>query len=146
MRYILKLSEIQELWSVDSKINPNDVGNESLNIPLLHSKYLNIMSKERLIYKALLEKKKQISSTLEDYYDGKIDGRDIGREPCQIKYSTKSQLEKAVESDKEIIQINLKIAASEEIVLFCKEVIHSINQRNFIIKNYIDFKKFTEGF
>jgi hypothetical protein len=50
-----------------------------------------------------------------------------------------------LESDKDIIQSSVKIVNQKEKLAFLEEVIKNINQRNFQIKNAIDWKKFTNG-
>ena len=40
----MKLEEIQESWSSDSKIDDTELDNESLKIPELHHKYFRIFS------------------------------------------------------------------------------------------------------
>jgi len=44
----MKLSEIQQDWSVDSKINEFELGREAIKVPMLHSKYLTILSNTKL--------------------------------------------------------------------------------------------------
>ena len=35
----IDLDKIQEMWEKDSKIDPDNLHTESLNIPILHAKY-----------------------------------------------------------------------------------------------------------
>lgn len=140
----MKLEEIQELWASDCQIAKEKLDAESLRIPLLHSKYLKLMSDERLRFKLLQDKRAELFQTLMDYFEGKIDGRDIGRSPWQLK-ETKAACEKRILADKEYIALNIKVYQSEEKVLTLKEIITSINQRNFIIKNAIDWFKWSQG-
>lgn len=139
------LEELYSSWSEDAKIDHSEAGMESLNIPMLHNKYLKLLSSERLTYFALNEKRKQLENTLEDYYSGRVDGRDIGRAPYQFIAGTRSKVEKIVATDDEMVKLNLQIALSEEKMLYLKEVVNSINQRNWNLKNYIEWQKFTQG-
>ena len=43
----MELDEIMRMWEEDSHIDDKDLDNESLNIPNVHQKYLNIYSKEK---------------------------------------------------------------------------------------------------
>lgn len=140
----MKLEEIQSLWGEDSNINRENLDQESTRIPKLHHKYITILSDERRAFKYLLDKRKQLEMTLQDYYTGKIDGRDIGREPWPVK-EIKEYVTKRVECDKEMVDMNLKLVTQEEKVLYLKEVILNINQRNYQIKNAIDWVKWTGG-
>lgn len=141
----MDIKEYREEWQKDSKIDNTKIDLESLKISELHSKYLNFLSAERLRYRKLLEEKAKLEQKLTDYYEGVIDGKDIGREPFQLKLTTNSQITKRVQADKEYIACNLKISLVEESTLFLKEVLGSINQRSFNIKNYIEWCKFMGG-
>lgn len=141
---IMKLNDIHKEWSVDSKIDKGYLDDEAIKIPLLHSKYLNILSETRLEFKKILEGKKKLESTLDDYFQGKIDGKVIGREPWQLE-ETKAAIEKRISSDKDIIRVNLQIAEIEEKVLVLKEIINNLNQRNFQLKVAMDFMKWSNG-
>jgi hypothetical protein len=141
----MNIKDYQTEWSKDCKIDYARVHEESLNISVLHSKYMNFLSSERLKYRSLTEKKKKLESKLHDYYEGIIDGKDIGREPFQIRLATKTQVDKRVDNDIETVKVNLEVAFAEENVLFLKEVINAINQRSFNIRNYIEYVKFSGG-
>ena len=67
----MKLEEILNLWQKDVEIDKSHLDVEILNIPKLHHKYLKILSQERLIYKELDRKKKDIIQSLWMYYSGK---------------------------------------------------------------------------
>ena len=140
----LKLSDIQTEWSKDSIIDKTELTDASLNVHKLHSKYMNILNGERMAYRTLLEEKKKLIQKLEDYYNGKIDGKDIGRDPWQLTES-RALVEKRIEMDKELIDFNLKTFNQEEKVLLLKEVISSINQMSFNIRNAIEMIKFNQG-
>ena len=43
----MELEDIMKMWEEDSHIDDKDLDNESLNIPNVHQKYLNIYSKEK---------------------------------------------------------------------------------------------------
>lgn len=138
------LQHYSKEWEVDSKIDLENLHLESMKIPVLHSKYINFIANERLIHKKLLRKRKSLFQTLTDYYSGKIDGKDIGRDPFPLS-ETKSGIEKRVESDPDLDKIDAAIELQEEKILFLKEVVSNINQRNFQLKLALDFQKFKNG-
>jgi len=141
----MKLSDLQTEWKADSKIEPMTIAESAIGVPNLHSKYLTFLSSERVRLRALVAERAILEKKLEDYFEGRIDGRDIGRGPFQHVVSTKSKLEKLINSDPEMMAVNLAMVESEEIVGFLKEVITSINGRNFTIKNYIDYQRWLNG-
>ncbi len=140
----MNLKKIFEEWKIDSVMDETAISQESLKIPQLHAKYLTMMSICRLEYKTLLDTKRSLEMTLEDYYEGRIDGKDIGRPPWQME-ETKSRMEKRILVDPDMVEMNLKIAREEEKVLVLKEIINNINQRNFQLKVSLDYLKWSNG-
>ena len=44
----MNINDIYELWEIDSHFERDELTEETLKIPKLHSKYLRILSEERL--------------------------------------------------------------------------------------------------
>ena len=56
----MKIDDIIDMWQSDVKIDETELSRESLNIPLLHGKYLKYFSQERLKLRAQKMKQKQL--------------------------------------------------------------------------------------
>ena len=144
----MKIDEIIDMWQHDVKIDETELSRESLNIPLLHGKYLKYFSQERLKLRAFKMKHKQLHQRLMDYYRGDLnnpeDLAELGREPYPYK-RLKQEVNYYVESDSEIVQLNTKIAYQQEMVDILEEIIKAINTRGYVIKNSLDFLRFTSG-
>lgn len=144
----MKIEDIISMWQEDVKIDETELSRESLNIPLLHGKYLKHFSDERLKLRALKMKHKQLSTRLADYYRGDLnnpeDLAELGREPYQFK-RLKQEVSHYVDSDSEMVQLNTKIAYQQELVDILEEIIKAINTRGYVIKNSLDFLRFTSG-
>ena len=144
----MKIENIIGMWQEDVKIDETELSRESLNIPLLHGKYLKHFSDERLKLRALKMKHKQLSTRLSDYYRGDLnnpeDLAELGREPYEFK-RLKQEVSHYVESDSEMVQLNTKIAYQQELVDILEEIIKAINTRGYVIKNSLDFLRFTSG-
>ena len=67
-----------------------------------------------------------------------------GWDPNPLKI-LKSDLSLYIDSDKDIINHNLKVAYQKEKIDFLESVIRTINNRGFQIKNAIDWEKFKVG-
>ena len=144
----MKIENIIGMWQEDVKIDETELSRESLNIPLLHGKYLKHFSDERLKLRALKMKHKQLSTRLTDYYRGDLnnpeDLAELGREPYEFK-RLKQEVSHYVDSDSEMVQLNTKIAYQQELVDILDEIIKAINTRGYVIKNSLDFLRFTSG-
>lgn len=144
----MKIEDVIEMWQVDCKIDETELSRESLNIPLLHGKYLKHYSQERLKLRSLKLKHKQLTQKLMDYYRGDLnnpeDLAEIGREPWPKKV-LKQDVSYYVEGDSEMVDLNIRIAYQTEIVEVLEEIIKNINSRGYVIKNSLDFLRFTSG-
>jgi hypothetical protein len=118
-----------------------------LKIPELHSKYLKIYFDERRKLKALEFQSKDLSLKKYEYYNGKLSQEELDElnwEPF-VKRLMKNEVDMYLDSDKDIIQNNVRIINQKEKLAFLEEVLKNVNQRNFQIKNAIEWKKFTQG-
>ena len=104
-----QLDDLLEMWRQDSDIDRTEPGKELINIPKLHSKYLNILSRHRLLSKDAEFKYNKMKRLKWEYYTGKLDEDQLkkyGWEP--FPYVLKSELTTYLESDDDI---NKHIAA-----------------------------------
>ena len=69
----MNLDEIQTLWEEDSKIDEDNLHQESTKIPALHAKYYKILNNILLLKKLEENKFKQLKKDKWQYYTGKSD-------------------------------------------------------------------------
>ena len=65
----MNIEDIMDLWSEDVKIDNIDLDTESLKIPNLHAKWLNILTKERQKLRSLTLKKQRLAKTLGEFFN-----------------------------------------------------------------------------
>jgi len=142
----MTLSEIQEQVRKDLKINDLELDIESLRIPSLHSKYLQLLTEHSLLLKktqgeyAILKRNKWI------YYTGKASEevyKEKGDFPLKLK--TKDDERTFIEADEEIRDLKGKVEYYETVVDYLQEIVKSISNRSFQIKNAIEWRKFEAG-
>ena len=68
-----KTDELLNMWAKDSVIDRTEPGKELINIPQLHSKYLNVLSRHRLLAKESEFKYNRMKKVKWEYYTGKLD-------------------------------------------------------------------------
>jgi hypothetical protein len=147
MILLMKLEEIQNEWENDSIIDRTELGEESIKIPRLHSKYYKWYSRERMHLVKLQEDLKILKKDKYDYYIGVLDQDDLvqrGWEPNQLRI-LKSDIPMHIDSDKDITVHNLKIAYNKEKVDFLEAIIKTLNIRSYQINNAIQWEKFKVG-
>ena len=136
-----------EIWSIDCKYDETELARESLNTPVLHNKYLKILIGERAVLFRLKSKVKQTKRMLMEYYSGDLNDpetlSDINRE-VWAKRVLKSDLDTYIDSDSEMIQELLKLALQEEKVDYLVSIIKRIENRNWEVRNAIEWNKFTQ--
>ena len=143
----MKLEDIQLLWDKDSKINPSDLAAESLRVPDLHNKYYKIYINERLMLSKWESELKKLYKEKYEYYMGIMDEGDLkanGWEPFALKV-LKADLPIYMEADVDLTNMTQRSSLQKEKVSFLEAVIKNLNNRGFLIKNAIDWNKFTNG-
>lgn len=143
----MKLDEIHDMWAGDCQVDRTELGEESLKLPKLHSKYLRLFTEERLTLRKLEEERKELVKLKYDYYRGLLPEEDLksnGWEPFQLNV-LKSDVPMHLDADQDVIKINLRIAMQQEKVDTLESIIKAINNRGYLIKNAIDYEKFKVG-
>ena len=134
------------MWKKDSVIDGDLYCEESTKIPQLHMKYMefhntfSLMKKEKELDMKRLIKEKWL------YYKGKEPSSVYKEMPFDFKLTTKEEINMFIESDDDIIKLQYRIDYIEQILLYLDSVLRMINNRNFQIKNAIDWEKFKNGF
>lgn len=139
-------SNLIKEWTDDSKIG-NDLEQESIRTSTLHAKWIKILAAESMKYHKLNLEHRKLKYDLKVHIDGP-------NKTSQQKYSDISDERKKLKKDFNFYQENYPALADSQFELdkqqsklrFIEEVIRSINQRTYNIKNIIEYKKFEAGF
>lgn len=143
----MKLESIFELWDVDSKINREDLSDESLRISTLHSKYHKIYTQERLTLRKYEHELKQLKLDKYEFYtQGPTkETMEKGWQLPPVGKVIRSDVDKYMDADKDIIELSLKVGVQHEKIELLESILKTIHNRGFQIKNAIDWIKFTSG-
>lgn len=139
------LDKIQEMWEGDSKIDVDNLHTESLNIPILHSKYYQIYNTILLLRKKSEQKRKNIRHERYEYFSGKADPDIYIENPFPKKIRDKDTMQKYLDSDEKLSSISLKIEYYDVMLNYLEEILKQLSGRTYQIKNAIDFMKFSSG-
>jgi hypothetical protein len=141
-----ELQKLLDMWTVDSNIDRTEPGKELINIPKLHSKYLNILSRHRMLSKQSEFKYNKIRRLKWEYYTGKLDNdqlKEYGWEP--FPYTLKSDITTYMESDDDINKHLVKKIMHDEIVELCQSILKELNSRTFQLRDFIAWERFIQG-
>ena len=143
----MTLEELNEMWSKDAKIDESVLGHEAIKIPQLHNKYYTLYSKEVLRFRKNKAELKELEHAKFEWYTGTMAEEDMksrGWRPNALKI-LRADVNKYIESDKDIINLSLKIDYQMQLANYLEDIIKQINNRNFMIRAAIDWAKFQSG-
>jgi hypothetical protein len=141
-----QLDDLLEMWRTDSIIDRTEPGKALINIPQLHSKYLNILSRHRLLSKESEFKYNKMKKLKWEYYTGKLDQDQLdkhGWEP--FPFVLKSELTTYLESDEDINKHIAQKVLHDEIVEVCSSILKELHSRTFQLKEFITWERFIQG-
>ena len=143
----MKFEEIQIAWTRDCEMDETELSQESIKIPQLHNKYLIFYSNEKLKYKEIKYLFAGLIKRKRDYYSGRMTAEELEMadwEPFQYKL-LKSDVQEYIDADDNVIESKKLLALQEEKVNYLESIVKSLTTRGYLIKNAIDWKRFTEG-
>tara|TARA_B100001093_G_C25924413_1_gene634094 strand:+ start:67 stop:495 length:429 start_codon:yes stop_codon:yes gene_type:complete len=140
----MTLEELQTQVNRDFKLDDTELDSESIKIPLLHNKYLQHLNKFSLLLKKAEYDHKLLVREKWEYYTGKADASVYQEKPFDLKV-LKADVHIYIDSDEELQKADQKVAYLNVVVKYLEQVLRSINNRTFLIKNAIEWKKFTSG-
>jgi len=142
---MIDLETLQSMWASDAKIDPDNLHTESLNIPVLHSKYYDIYNNLMLLRKKAEQQRKNIRHERYEYFSGKADPEVYIDDPFPKKIRDKETMQKYLDADTKLSGISLKIEYYDVMLRFIEEILKMVSQRTYHIKNSIEFMRFTSG-
>jgi len=142
---MISLDDIQNMWKEDSEINIDDLHNESLKVPILHSKYYEVYNNVTLLRKQALINYKTKKLERSNFYSGKADPDIYREEPFPYKIRDKESLNRYLDADEHLNKVLLKIDYYDTILKYLEEIIKMISNRTYQIKNSIEFLRFQAG-
>ena len=134
----MDFDKIIEEWKQDCPIDDTTLDKESVKIPTLHGKYLELPSREKIFLNYLEVEYKKLYREKWEYYSGKAE------KPFQLKL-LKTDLHIYLDSDDKLCELKEKIDTQKQKVSYVESVIKSLETRSFHITNAINWRKFTAG-
>tara|TARA_Y100000004_G_C8953306_1_gene429599 strand:- start:2642 stop:3076 length:435 start_codon:yes stop_codon:yes gene_type:complete len=142
---MIDLDSIQSMWQSDSKIDPDNLHTESLNIPVLHAKYYEMYNTVMLLRKKAEQQRKNIRHERYEYFAGKADPEVYIQNPFPKKIRDKDTMQKYLDADEKLSNCSLKIDYYDTMLNYLEEILKQVSNRTYQIKNSIDFMRFSSG-
>ncbi len=147
---MIDLKSIHEMWKEDCVINEMKLDESSRQTPILHAKYLELLSTVKLQLKRAEFSQKTLLKQKWLYYNGKMDQDEIAEmdwdpDPFNGLKILKGEMDYYYDSDPEIQKSEEKIQYYKTVIETLTEIISNITWRHQTIKNMIEWKKFSSG-
>ena len=148
-----KFETIKNEWAEDSHVefefkNKNysaDLGKISMEIPFQHNKYLNHYTDLSQIKTSLEFEVRKLVREKREYYSGEAEAKVYAEKPFGSSIKTADKMKVYLESDDDIINQEAKIKYIDQMLHFLDNVLRMISQRNYHVKNAIEWEKFING-
>tara|TARA_B100001750_G_scaffold20366_1_gene13819 strand:- start:1355 stop:1804 length:450 start_codon:yes stop_codon:yes gene_type:complete len=145
-----KLSDIQEMWKTDCKIDDIELDASSLQVPVLHAKYSEILSNQKLIQIRYENKLKDLQKDKWLWYTGKLSQEEIQEknwdyDPFNGLTILKSDYDKFFGADRDIQKAIEKLEYCKVVVEYLQDIVSQLTWRHQTIKNIIEWRRFMAG-
>ena len=131
------------MWQRDSVIDPDNLHDESLKIPQLHSKYYTLYNTITLLREKARDSYNKIKLERYNFYTGKAPAEVYAEEPFPYKVREKDAIQRHLEADEKLTNMDLKIRYYDTELKFLQEINKNVSNRTFQIKNAIEFMRFN---
>ena len=142
----MNLEQIQEMWQKDSVMDPDNLHDESLKIPQLHSKYYILYNTITLLREKAKTSYSKVRLERYNYYSGKAPAEVYEQEPFPYKVRDKEALQRHMDADEKLSTVELKVRYYDTELKFLEEIIKNVSNRTYQIKNAIEWQQFQAGF
>ena len=143
----MHIDTIKQMVEAELKIDGTELGDESLRIPVLHGKFLNIFHDESLVLRKLEADWRTLRKQKWEYYNGKLSQDELkalGWEPFAHRV-LRQDMDIYMDADPDISRLASKIDLQKAKVDYLDSVLKAINNRQWMIRNAIEWKKFLSG-
>jgi hypothetical protein len=144
----MKLTEIQEAWARDCKIDETNLGHASAQVPMLHSKYLNLLTNSRLQLRKAESDLARLRRTKYRYYRGELSREELdelGWDQWQGVKPIKNEMDEFLATDDDLIAQTDRVEYFKTVYQQLESILKSISSRTWDIKSSIEWYKFSNG-
>jgi len=143
----MNLNEIKSMAAQDSIIDQAKLDIESLKIPQLHNKYLNFYTDEKLLLSKYEFEFEALSRLKWEYYSGKMSPdklKEMGWEQFELKI-LRQDVQIYLNGDKDLTEKRMIIQYQKDKVAYLDTIMKTLSNRNWVIRNAIQWRMFLAG-
>ena len=121
---MINLDKIQSMWQEDCKIDIDNMHEESIKVPQLHSKYHEILNNLILLRTKAQKIQKSVRHERYEYYSGKADPEVYEKEPFPKKVRDKDALIRYMDADDRVSDANLKVEYYDVMINYTESILN----------------------
>ena len=144
----MRLDELKANWAIDCVIDHDKLDISSIRTANLHQKYLDILTEYKLRMFKLEREYLNMKGLRTKYYTGQLTRSELQEydwEQYQYKTPLKSELDRLLETDSILLDIKDRQSYSIFCFEYVEEVLKSLRERGWQIRNAIEWRKFEAG-
>jgi len=145
---MIKLDEILKSWAEDKKIDEARIQGELLNIPMLHGKYLEILSDHRIRAQKAKFDHIRMKKIRKEYFSGTLDKETLdeyGWDQFELRIGTKGNIDLYLDSDDILIKLLEKKVYHDECVFVCEMILKELGSRTYALREWLQHERFLAG-
>lgn len=144
----LTLQQIQEQWAEDAVIDQTNLGHEATRNPLLHSKYLTMLSNVRLLIRKAEADYLRMRKDKYRYFKGEMTRDELAERQWpqyQGRVPLKTEMEEYLTTDNDMIRLTDKNEYLKTLQFTLEQILKAISSRGWEIKSAIEWTKMQNG-
>ena len=134
----MDLSQIQEMFDKDSKVDETNISFEETRSPALLNKYLKLHTNFKLMLSKAETDMRIMKKQKWEYYSGKAE------RPFELKI-LRQDIPTYLEADTDLIKLTSKVDYLKTCVGYLEHVVKNLHNRGFQLRNITTWIKYTEG-
>ena len=140
------LEQVLKHWEKDVELDQTEPGKELLRIPVLHNKYLSILTKHKIASKKAHFDYLRMRKVKIEYYSGRMSQEELEEHGWQpFSFVLKSDINAYLEGDNDLIKMLEKKVYHEECVSVLESILNELKQRTWQLRDFISWEKFIGG-
>ena len=137
---------VLDMWKKDAEIDLTEPSREILKIPNLHSRYLSVLTKNKIKSKKLMFTYNKMKKLRWEYYTGKLSQEQLDQYKWEpFRFTLKSDISTYIESDPHLVKILQEKMESDEICDVCTAILKELNNRTWQLREYMTQERFIAG-
>lgn len=143
----MTLDTVHAEWATDAQLDFSRPDAELRKIPILHSKYWQFYTQERMRYVSVKQEHDDLRHAKLQWLLGRMDDEERTRRawPPQGLRIVRPEAETFLAADADLMKLAGKLELQKIKLDLLEDIVKQINNRNYVLRNYIDYIRWSQG-